>query len=150
MRKQRIVLKHGADVSPGSSQAAALQTTMARIHATGVKNVVVVGPSPLWQAELPDLIAKHLRAEPSAGIPAVMHDGLVTSIFTTDQQLRALVTTDGAVYVSLTDRLCSPAGCRSLTPSNPPELMTADVGHLTKAGAQYVVPFLPLRQLLAR
>ena len=79
-----------------------------------------------------------------------MNDGLATAIFAADRNLRELVPRAGAVYVSLTDRLCSPAGCRTLTPSNPPELMTADIGHFTKPAALYVVPFLPLRALLAR
>jgi peptidoglycan/LPS O-acetylase OafA/YrhL len=134
----------------GSDLAAGVQATIARLRAVGVKHIVVAGPSPLWNEFLPTLIARHWRAAPGAGIPAVMKDGLATSIFAADRNLRELVPRAGAVYVSLTDRLCSPAGCRTLTPSDPPELMTADVGHFTKPAALYVVPFLPLRALLAR
>jgi hypothetical protein len=129
---------------PGSDLAAGVEPTIARLRAVGVKHIVVAGPSPLWDAFLPTLIARHWRAAPAAGVPAVMNDGLVTAIFAADQNLRQLVPRAGAVYVSLTDRLCSAAGCRTLTPLNPPELMTADVGHLTKPAALYVVPFLSL------
>ena len=113
-----------------------------------MKHIVFAGPSPLWRAYLPTLIARRWRAAPGAGIPAVMTDGLVTSIFAADRNLREIVPHTGAAYVSLTDRLCSTAGCRTLTPSGPPELMTADVGHFTKPAALYVVPFLQLRALL--
>jgi peptidoglycan/LPS O-acetylase OafA/YrhL len=134
----------------GSNLAAGVQTTIARLHAVGVKHIIFAGPSPMWHEFLPTLIVRHWRAAPGAGIPTVMNEGLVTSIFAADRYLRELVPRAGAIYVSLTDRLCSPAGCRTLTPSNPPELMTADVGHFTKAAALYVVPFLSLRALVTR
>jgi peptidoglycan/LPS O-acetylase OafA/YrhL len=133
---------------PGSSLAASVLTTIARLRAVGVKHIVFAGPSPLWHAYLPTLLARHWRAAPAAGIPAVMNDGLAMSIFAADRNLRELVARAGAGYVSLTDRLCSLAGCRTLTPTDPPELMTADVGHFTKPAALYVVPFLSLRTLL--
>lgn len=134
---------------PGGALAGGVAATIARLRTTGVRRVVVVGPSPLWRDEfLPMLIAGHMQRTHSSSVPVMMSDDLDTSIFAADRALRILVPQLGAVYVSLTDSLCSHAACRVLTPSEPPELMTADVGHFTAPAARYVAPLLHLSALV--
>jgi hypothetical protein len=135
--------------TPGSIWARSLLKTLAQAHAAGVKNVVVVGSPPIWTDDLPSLLAKRWRAAPYAGVPAIMKDGLTPQPFVIDKQMRSLLAHTSATYVSLTAPLCSAAGCRTLVNTGPEGLMTPDYGHFTKAGALYVMQFLPLRQMLS-
>jgi peptidoglycan/LPS O-acetylase OafA/YrhL len=126
----------------------ALTATISRLQAIGAKRVLVIGPPPRWTEPLPNLLAAYWRTDfPRHRVPTVMKLGLAPATFDMDRQLRASVPPASAAYVSLIDKLCSAEGCLTQTGPGAGGLITADYGHLTASGAEYVARLLPIRDL---
>lgn len=125
----------------------AFKATIARLHAIGVKNILVIGPPPRWTDDLPNLLGTYWRTDvPLHRVPAVMKLGLSQSAFDTDRLMRTLVPSGAAIYVSLIDMMCNSEGCMTQTNQGASGLITADYGHLTAAGADYVARLLPIQK----
>lgn len=117
----------------------------AAVRAAGAGRVVLVGPSPQWLPSLPAIVVARYWPQP----PGYVSEGLDRGMLATDRALAARYLQSMALeYVSLMDRLCTSEGCRSTVPgTNPSELITFDMGHLTPRGSAYVVQ-LALRDVL--
>lgn len=108
--------------------------TVAALHARGVREVVIVGPVPIWGYELPDLFFTFRRQneiEP-VSLPNI-------NIAMARRQDAALAVVPGAIYLNLTDRLCAETTCKALVPSITGWKLTQfDQNHLTPAGSFWV------------
>lgn len=106
-----------------------------RLHALGVERVIVVGPQPLWDPELPALVARRHWLDKSEYID----DGLHRATIAADAELRKIIgQTGNADYVSMVDLLCRDGACRAFVPGTR-DLMAVDSGHLSPKGSVYVV-----------
>jgi peptidoglycan/LPS O-acetylase OafA/YrhL len=117
-----------------------LRDTLHKLH-SGVDDVVVIGPVPLWIPSAPDLIYSYWRSR------HVLPDRL--SIPTGDyraseQVMRSIAASEGVQYVSILDALCNSEGCLTHTPASRADLLIWDNGHLTIDGAKFVVEQLGL------
>lgn len=102
----------------------------------GARQVIVVGPSPMWDPTLPRVYASnHMRDH-----AAYVSEGLYVGAFEVDRQLAARI---GALprvrYVSLLGQLCRDQACLAVVPGEGPlELMVVDYGHLSPKGSSYL------------
>ncbi|MGQ5525495.1 SGNH hydrolase domain-containing protein, partial [Chitinimonas sp. PSY-7] len=109
-----------------------------RLHALGVKKVVLFGPVPRWRPSLPVVIAKHYwdDSRPYAEY------GLAPVVFSTDKLLKERYQNSAELeYISAVDGLCRADGCLARLPKND-GLMAVDYGHLSPAGSNYVATHL--------
>lgn len=119
------------------------------VRGLGVQRVVLVGPGPMWEPNLPEIFIHRFWATDTTRIAL----GLSLPRVTLDAQLRQRFASSNAVtYVSLINPLCNGDGCTAVVPgSSPPELMTFDAAHLTPAASRYVAQeFLRKVLLVAR
>jgi peptidoglycan/LPS O-acetylase OafA/YrhL len=137
---------HAIDFRAGP-QAAELIETVSQLRAAGVRHILVVGPAPQWTAALPNLLARQWLSRRSGEIPRIMKYGLAEAPFKVDAELKSVIPRP-ARFVSLVDEMCDASGCITRTGNEPDDLVTADYGHLTAAGAEFVARLLPIERLL--
>lgn len=113
----------------------AVAPTIRHLQRHGVK-VIVIGVSVEYHGEFPNLLARSLER----GDPAFLEAWRVPGNDRLDRALEAIVTEAGASYVSPLRILC-PKECLLLAPGGTP--VQFDYGHLTLAGARYVVERIP-------
>ena len=113
----------------------------------GAKQVLVVGPFPLWQPTLPRVYAEHHMQDHADYVTT----GLNKEIFENDRTVGARVAgLANVTYLSLLDQLCPPsrfqrsgetsrAACLARVPGEDAlDLMALDFGHLTPKGSAYL------------
>jgi peptidoglycan/LPS O-acetylase OafA/YrhL len=101
----------------------------ARVHGVGV---IVVGPPPTYNGDLPWLLATEVRMH-RPGLAAAAQTVKTRDI---DRRLSELAAAEGAQYASEVQALCTEQDCRRVTPGGAP--MQFDAGHLTREGTDYV------------
>jgi peptidoglycan/LPS O-acetylase OafA/YrhL len=103
---------------------------------SGVKKIILIGPTPQWKADLPEIIAHHFWNVDHTYIQR----GIDPSAFQTDAVLHQKYDNSNFLtYVSLIDKLCSLKGCRTTVPGKENNnLIIFDYGHLTPAGSSFV------------
>ncbi len=103
----------------------------------GARQVIVVGPSPMWDPTLPRVYASNHMIDHAAYVS----EGLYLGGFDIDRQLAARVRTLPHVrYVSLLEQLCRDhKTCLAVVPeAGPLDLMVIDYGHLSPKGSSYL------------
>lgn len=108
----------------------------AEAHRLGVQRVILVGPVPMWNPSLPEVVIARYWG---SNFDRVGY-GLATERQAEDDRLRRRYAASSTLtYVSLIGRLCDAEGCLATVPgSNPAELMALDASHLTPLGSGYV------------
>ena len=112
---------------------------MAQLPRAGALNVLMVGQMPIWGDTLPRILnQKYLRLGHAA--PTRMFTGLLPESLKTDETMRSASASLGLPYYSLKDQLCNPQGCLTRIGERLPEdLIVFDDGHVTVAGARYLL-----------
>jgi peptidoglycan/LPS O-acetylase OafA/YrhL len=120
----------------GAHEATDWEALARGVQAIGVKRVIVVGPVPMWQPSLPEVVSSQFWGSTYDRVSY----GLVTGRLEEDARLRARYQGSTVLtYVSLLGALCDANGCRATVPdTNPPELLAFDASHLTPLASQYV------------
>jgi hypothetical protein len=111
-------------------------TLTGRILSLGAGQVVVVGPSPMWEPTLPRVYATHDMQDHADYVST----GLYVGAFDIDRQLASrLASLPKVRYVSLLDHLCRDGACLARVPGEGPiDLMSIDYGHLSPKGSSYI------------
>jgi hypothetical protein len=108
-----------------------------KILELGAGQVVVVGPSPMWDPTLPRVYAAHHMQDHADYVST----GLYLDAFDTDKKLAERIAKLPKVkYVSLLDHLCRDrSACLARVPGEGPiDLMAIDYGHLSPKGSSYI------------
>ena len=109
------------------------------LRGAGVENVLIVGPLPEWNIDLPRLIARRYWQQDGAKID---DPNFETRLLETDPVMNTRVADLGnehILYISPVNVLCnSTSNCVAILDSNMTPL-AFDYGHLTKEGSVYVV-----------
>lgn len=109
------------------------------ISGLGAKQVIIVGQIPTWEGDLPDLLAQHFVSL-GKGIPERTFLGLQREALAMDTTMSALNYPENFHYFSLKDTLCNKIGCLTRVGSDiSKDLTVFDYGHLTVAGAKFVM-----------
>ena len=120
-----------------------LSATVSDLRAAGVRNLIVVGPAPLWQESLPRQLYLYYRRNLGLALPSQMSFGLDASFEGVDAQMRSFSEKSGVRYISVRDLLCAAGECRTLTDEG--QLMVWDYGHLTREGSLYLMSRIDLQ-----
>jgi peptidoglycan/LPS O-acetylase OafA/YrhL len=112
---------------------------MAELLNAGAKHVLIVGQVPMWGGTLPRILnQEYLRLGQSA--PTRMFTGLEPESLRIDDTMRSASMEFGVPYYSLKDQLCNRQGCLMRVGEElPDDLIVFDDGHLTTAGASYLL-----------
>jgi peptidoglycan/LPS O-acetylase OafA/YrhL len=113
--------------------------SVAALRHAGAKNVLIVGQMPIWEGTLPRILNQnYLRL--GQGAPRRMFTGLLPESLKVDDTLRSTSAQLGVPYYSLKEQLCNAQGCLTRVGDKLPEdLIVYDDGHLTTAGARYLM-----------
>jgi peptidoglycan/LPS O-acetylase OafA/YrhL len=112
---------------------------MAELLHLGARNVLIVGQVPIWNVSLPRILNQHYLRY-GQGAPIRMFTGLEPDSLQIDDTMRSMSAEFGVPYYSLKNLLCSTQGCMTRVGEELPEdLIVFDDGHLTTAGAHYVL-----------
>ena len=109
-----------------------------RLHAEGVRSIIVAGQVPTWAPILPILVGRDVLEHGEA--PEFSRIGVRPDSLETDRALAAKDWGEGVVYVSQAAKLCGAMGCRRLIGANLPEdLLAVDYGHYSLKGSVFAV-----------
>lgn len=130
--------RYGVDWSAGSDTQKRMLQTIDAISEAGVRNIIVLGPSPEWTAPLPKLVFNAWKTDFIHRIPRRISDNLNPETKAIDDQFRELIPKSKASLIPVYDALCDINGCITYTGDAPSNLTTWDYGHLTTEGAKVV------------
>ncbi|HTY04740.1 MAG TPA: acyltransferase family protein [Rhodocyclaceae bacterium] len=127
-----------------------IKSTIARIKAAGVKDIVIIGPLPRWEPNLLGALLSRYHEQPFTVIPERMRNGVDADKFRIDRELQRLATESGARYISPMSLLCNDDGCLVRPTDGGFEGMSLafDDSHLTPEGSRYVVALLRKARVL--
>jgi peptidoglycan/LPS O-acetylase OafA/YrhL len=109
-----------------------------RLHADGVRSIIIAGQVPTWAPVLPILVGRDVLDRGRA--PEFSPVGVRPDSLETDRALAGKDWGEGVRYVSQAAKLCGPEGCRRLIGENLPEdLLAVDYGHYSRAGSVFAV-----------
>ena len=104
----------------------------------GVKKVLIVGPMPVWNADLPKILQRQFLMK-RLPIPERTFVGLKQESLDFDSKMKNYSYPSGVDYISLSDFLCNKNGCLvSSGPNLSNDLIVWDYGHLTLNGANFI------------
>lgn len=113
-----------------------LAPTIAWLRAVGVERVVVLGPLPMWQPNLPAAVLAEAMKGMAVTPPEKISKGLYENAFDMTPRLRARTLAAGAEFVSPLEALCEGRDCRIWAdPAARDVLMAYDDAHLTPQGS---------------
>lgn len=113
--------------------------TVERLKVAGVQRIILAGPAPFWEGNLPANMVDFMTKSGSSSLPLYSDFRLTTVGTTSESQLKQLTqSVNGLEYVSIIDYLCNSNGCLVTTNGQVSGLTTWDYGHLTTAGATFV------------
>ena len=109
-----------------------------RLHADGVRSIIVAGEVPTWAPVLPILVGRDVLEHGAAAEFSWV--GVRPDSLETDRALAAKDWGEGVRYVSQAAKLCGPEGCRRLIGETLPEdLLAIDYGHYSLEGSVFAV-----------
>lgn len=113
--------------------------TIAKIRSVSPDSrIVVIGPFPEWQDGLVRQIIRYYQ-DKKVMPPEHMKNGLMPEFTEFDSYLSSRLTELGVVYVSAARSMCNDDGCLVRTAPGAKNITTMDWGHMTKAGAHYLI-----------
>ena len=105
----------------------------------GAQRIVIIGQNPVWLPTLPYLLYSSY-AKRDMAIPSKTHLGINNDSLRFDSLMKTLNYPTGTNYFSLKNVLCDDDGCLTTVGTDlSTDLIVWDDGHLTKAGAEYIV-----------
>jgi hypothetical protein len=113
-----------------------IDQTVADILSRGAARIVLLGPPPLWDGDLPHAVLQYYWNKGSL-IPEYSRFKLV-DLRPTERVLREKAASLGIEYLSVWDAMCNEDGCRTQIGNSPEDLMGFDRIHLTLKGSNLV------------
>ena len=117
-----------------------LSDTVRRIKELGIRQIVVVGPGPLWTNSLPVDLFRFMVRTRTNEIPNRL--GKVSdAIWDLDSAMAAQAASDHVQYVSLLNFFCNKDGCLTVGDRSlpRPDLLFRDRDHLTVSGSKVLI-----------
>ncbi len=133
-------------IDPADTDSGIRQTIKA-LKAAGIQQIIIVGPTPQWEDQLPKLLFRYFRTGFHRKVPDRIAEGLDVGFFEADRELKEQAATNGVIYLSPTSVLCEHGACLTLVSENgKTDLIAFDEHHLTLTGSQYIASalFAPL------
>lgn len=132
--KPEFVLLHANWTDIGDLPA--LDATISSIQRVSTATLVLIGPDPAWNDELPRILFAYHRKEHRRP-PLRMKENNAETAHALDVAMREFAQARGVHYLSSLDILCNANGCLTRTAEDAQDIMTMDGSHLTPQGARY-------------
>lgn len=113
-----------------------LKNTIEKLHKIGIKDIIIIGPAPIWDGYLPHIMARF--DVPFDQLPKRLKSHVIEDSFLLDQEMQIFAQQWQVNYVSLLSMLCNQKGCLSRLGKTPEQLMYFDDSHFTQSGSKYV------------
>ncbi len=104
----------------------------------GVPRIIIVGPSPRWEKNLPRIVFEAAARDPLHRAPRRTRLWLDPSYAGIDAAFRTLLAGLPVTYFSVRDAMCDGEGCLTQVGEGADTLVSWDYGHFTTAGATYI------------
>ncbi|KXS30435.1 MAG: hypothetical protein AWT59_3441, partial [Candidatus Gallionella acididurans] len=137
--KPEIVLLHG--LWSDANDITQLKITIGVLKSFGIKNIVLIGPDPIWNDELPRIFFTYYRKEHKRP-PLRMTENNANAAHAFDMTLREFSRSEDVKYISSLDILCNQDGCLTRPDVNSEDIMSMDQRHLSPQGAIYLARFI--------
>jgi len=124
-----------------ANDLAALDVTIDSLKKAGVKNVVLIGPDPIWNDELPRILFSYHRKEHKRP-PLRMKENNAETAHRQDVVMRNFAISRNINYVSSLDILCNSDGCLTRTSEEVPDITTIDGSHLSPQAVRYQAEYI--------
>lgn len=133
----------------GTYDLTKLDYTISSIKETGVKKIILMGPTPYWKNSLPHNIMETWKKSRSLERPALRMGpgefGLIDNLQLYDDQMREIAKRLNVNYISGLDYFCNKDGCLTRDSEEGIKVTSVDYGHLTVDAAQtYITNIAPL------
>ena len=128
----------------GYRDGGALDRTITRLKAAGVRRIVLVGPSPIWKEPVPRLLYSRYRADPLHRVPERVVDGIEPAAASVEAAIEGIARARGVDYLSATRALCDDHGCLARVGEGRDGVMFGDNNHFTPAGSRFLAAKLPI------
>ena len=116
-----------------------LSFTVGRLKSYGVDEIVLVGPAPFWEGNLPTNLVDLLTQSGKSTLPQFTDFRLTRIAHDAEKQLKKISSSvTDLKYISLLEAMCNESGCMTSTNGKTSGLTTWDYGHLTTPGARFV------------
>lgn len=115
---------------------AALEVTIDSLKKAGIRNIVLIGPDPIWNDELTRILFSYHRKEHKRPPLRMMENNALTA-HALDVAMRDFAVSRNVRYISSLNILCNPDGCLTRTSEDATDITTMDGAHLTPQGASY-------------
>ena len=137
--KPEFVLLHAnwSDIN----DLADLGVTINLLKKAEVANIILLGPDPAWNRELPRIIFSYYRKEHRQP-PLRMKTNNFAVAHMLDIAMRDFATSHNIQYISSLDILCNTDGCLTRAGADSTDIMTTDASHLSPQGASYQARFI--------
>ena len=144
MRPKKIILfatwSHYTGRGLNDRPDGGLATTLRDLKKVGGE-IVVIGEPPHWAPDLPLQVYDFWRWNGYLPDRLMMNTQFSRTI---DGVIARASAAADVRFISTVDALCNAQGCLTHTPASRSELLTWDHGHLTVAGARFIVKLLQL------
>lgn len=124
-----------------SNDLAYLGTTIDLLKKAGIAHIVLLGPVPAWEKDLPRIAFSYYRKE-HRRLPLRIPMQNAELEIRLDGALHDLAASRQIQYISSLAILCNQDGCLTRTAADSMDIMTMDTGHLTPAGADYLARYV--------
>lgn len=109
------------------------------LRRSGVKNIVFIGPLPLWNPTLPLMIFQRYKIDHIIPSPERMMLNTDSETLELDKTLQEVSSHLGVTYVSAHQLLCDSHGCLVRVGNNYEDIFSFDTMHLTIPAARFFV-----------
>lgn len=116
-----------------------LAITINALKEIGISSIVVVGPVPAWENNLPKQIFLYCKESASCEIPKYMQRGLVPQVFILDEAMSQFFQQQSVSYLSAIKILCKKSACMIRVGEAGNTITAWDSEHLTDVGSEYLV-----------
>jgi peptidoglycan/LPS O-acetylase OafA/YrhL len=114
-----------------------IEVSITQLHEAGIKNIVVVGPVPVWKPLMLDALIAWQKKTGRPDLPARLSESLQSDALDQERRLANTALLQHTKYVSPRSVFCNQDGCMtSILQRGQIIPITWDYGHLTDAGSQ--------------
>lgn len=137
--KPKTVILSGGWHPDEEGIAEQVDETVVFLKKSGVKQIILVGPTPTWNPTLPKALFSFFKNDPIHRLPGRMWQGLDLNISVADKALHEKANRLGIIYLSPFDELCNADGCLTRVGNNADDLLTWDSRHFTSSGSRFFI-----------
>jgi len=135
-----IVILSAQSYSLDVNTLSKLAKSIHQLQSSGIKNIILIGPSPTYPIPLPEYLLRYNK-DGSSSFPLKVKRSIGAWEKSAEKKLPKFAQEIGVRYLSIIDTLCKTDGCISRVSNNDEfdDITQFDQHHLTAAGSRFVI-----------